>query len=166
MINQSPIKMRAVTLTEVIVVIVIIGIVASILGTVLRQVTLSYQMQEMNNETAWQARIALFRIERELGEATEIVSGSSTTSLNFTSPQTGNTVIYQRVGTALTRQENGGTSRALAEHVTGFTVGGLNSSFASTSTLSEIRCVTIALTVSYRGQTIPLNSVVCPRNLL
>ncbi|MDF1654134.1 MAG: type II secretion system protein [Coxiellaceae bacterium] len=153
-------KMRGVTMIELIIVIVLVGAVAGILGTVLQQITSSYQIQRQTAEAGWQARLALFRMERELAEATSLTGSTSSTVLSFVSPQDNSTVNYSRTGNDLYRG-----SSIIARNISSFSVGGLTTAFASTSTVSEMHCVTLALTISFEQQTIPLSSVVCPRNL-
>ncbi|MDF1795213.1 MAG: prepilin-type N-terminal cleavage/methylation domain-containing protein [Coxiellaceae bacterium] len=160
MIKYPNKKIRGVTLVELIIVIVLIGIVAGIMGTIFRQVANTYTIQKQISETSWQARLALFRMERELTEAINLTSSTSSTLLSFVSPQDGSTVNYSRTGTVLYRGNS-----PIARNVSAFSVGGLNSSFVSTSTVSEIHCVTLDLSISHDNQTIPLSTTVCPRNL-
>ena len=160
MIKYLAKKMRAVTLRELIIVIVLIGIVAGILGTILRQISSTYLMQKQVTEAGWQARLALFRMERELTEATSLTGSTSSTVLSFVSPQDNATVNYSRTGTILYRG-----NYPIVRNVSAFTVGGLNKSFVATSTVSEMHCVTLALTITYEQNTIPLSTTVCPRNL-
>ena len=152
-------KQLAVTLVELIIAITLTGIVAGILGTIMRQVSTNYIIARDVNETNWQTRLALFRLERELGETTGLVSATSS-QLKFTSGQDGTTTTYDRSSTQLQRN-----STTLADHISALTFTLLNSSFGTTTSLTDTRCIDINLTVTNENQTTPLTTVVCPRNL-
>ncbi len=151
---------RAVTLIEMIIAITLVGIVAGILGSLMHQMTLTYVVAQNSNEISWQTRLALFRFERELGETTALISGSSPTKLRFASGQDGTTIEYKRYGTNLAR--NG---VVIAQHVTALAFSELDQNFNSTSTLNQVRCINISMTLNFENQTSPLATTVCPRNL-
>lgn len=152
---------RAVTLIEMIIAITLVGIVAGILGTIMHQTTNTYLIAQNTDEISWQARLALFRLERELGDAISINS-TNAGSLVFTSGQDGSTVTYTKTnnGTTLTRN-----NVSLVQHVSALSFGYLGSTFVSTNQSNNVRCITISLTISYENQTAPLSTTVCPRNL-
>ncbi len=152
-------KQLAVTLVELIIAITLTGIVAGILGTIMKQVSTNYIVARDINETNWQTRLALFRLERELGNTIGLVSVSAST-LQFLSGQDGSTITYSRSGTQLQRSSTG-----LANHISALSFSKLNSSLGTATTLASTRCISITLTVTNENQTTPLSSTVCPRNL-
>lgn len=152
-------KHRGVTLVEMIIAITLVGIVSGILGSVWLQLSNTNALNRTIVDTTWQARMALFRMEREFGRCTALASGTSFTSLRFIDAD-GSTVIYQRSGNTLTR--NG---VQLANHISAFSISGLDNNFATTVAPASVRCININLTVSNQNITTALASSVCPRNL-
>lgn len=152
---------RAVTMVELILAITLTGIVAGILGTIMLQISRTYTLAHQTADVSWQVRLALWRMERELGETTGIVTGTNTNQLRFSSGQNGSTISYGKSGTNLVRD-----GVALTSHVSALSFSGLDSSLATTTSISAMRCININATISYQNQTTPLSTTVCPRNLL
>jgi prepilin-type N-terminal cleavage/methylation domain-containing protein len=151
-------NVKAFTLIEVIVCLVLVGIMAAIAGMGLVKITEGYIFAKQNAETAQKAQIAIARIVKELSAVCPPTSTSgclgitakSDTSVTYTRLQ-GTAPVTNTInlsGTTVQIQVGTGTAFApLIENVTGFTLAYLDAAGAVTATLANIRRIDIALTV-------------------
>jgi prepilin-type N-terminal cleavage/methylation domain-containing protein len=141
---------KAFTLIEVIVSLVLIGILATIAGMGLVQITQGYVFAKQNAETAQKVQIAMARIVKELGIATTITA-AGTNSVTFMRPESATTSITNTIelsgGAVQIRINNGGAS-TLIDNVTAFDLAIFDAAGNSTTTAANIRRVDITLTVS------------------
>jgi prepilin-type N-terminal cleavage/methylation domain-containing protein len=154
------------SLVELIVVVVVLGIVASMGAVVIRDGMLGYLRGREITSADWQGRLALERIARELRDAapssagvaniTAASCGSSTfafSDINATS------ISYTQSTTTLLR--NG---QPLADNVTGLRFYCLQSNVQATTTPSEVYYVTVSMVVSTENTSATYRSTVKPRN--
>jgi prepilin-type N-terminal cleavage/methylation domain-containing protein len=131
---------KAFTLIEVIVSLVLIGILATIAGMGLVQITQGYVFAKQNSETAQKAQIAMARIVKELG-AVNTINSTSSTSVTYTRPgPVTNTIALS--GTTVTLN-----TIPLIDNVTAFALDRFDAANNSTTTAANIRRVDITLTV-------------------
>lgn len=78
---------KAFTLIEVIASMVLMGILVTIVGLGLVQISKGYNFARQNSETVQKVQIAMARIVKELGAATSI-SAATATSITYTRPTT------------------------------------------------------------------------------
>lgn len=160
---------RGFTLIEFVVVIVILGLIASVGSQMLVQGFKSQNSSRDITVSDWQARIILERISRELqwirsNRAADLTI-SPTTSITFIDAD-GDTVIYALSGTSLTRQENGGTAQVLADNVSALTFSYQDSSVATTATVTSVRYITVDFTITQGDVLRSYKTTVFPRNFI
>ncbi len=142
---------NAFTLIEVIVSLVLLGILATIVGIGLVQVTKGYVFSKENSASAQKVQIAMTRIVKELGAATVITAatehsvsyaraGMSTATIMLT----GN--LVQISGTYLPATNLPATT--LLDKVTDLTLTYFDAAGAAPATTAEIRRIDITLTVT------------------
>ena len=152
------------TLVELIVVIVVLGIIASMGAIVVRDGMLGYLRGREITSADWQARVALERMTRELRDAAAIAAGSCD---NSTSPFTFaysdiNAVQISYSLSAATLQRNG---QPLADNVTGLHFYCLqNDGQTYTTTPAAVYYVTVSMVVSTTNANATYRSTVRPRN--
>jgi MSHA biogenesis protein MshO len=153
------------SLVELIVVIVVLGIVASMGATVVRDGILGYLSGREITNADWQGRLALERMTRELRNiASPNISNIAATSCgNSTfafSDITGTQISYTQSTTTLMR--NG---QPLADNVTGLRFYCLDSTVQPTTMPSNVYYVTVSMVVSTANTSASYRSTVRPRNL-
>jgi len=153
------------SLVEVIVVIVVLGIVASMGAVVVRDGILGYLRGREITGADWQGRLALERITRELRTiASPNYSNIAATSCGGStfafSDATATPISYTQSTTTLLR--NG---QPLADNVTGLRFYCLTSTVQPTATLSDVYYVTVSMVVSTANTSASYRSTVRPRNL-
>lgn len=164
--RYSILRQLGFTLVELIVVIVVLGIVASMGAIVVRDGMLGYLRGREITSADWQGRLALERITRDLRDVAPPVNGVA----NITAASCGSTtfafsdinaaqISYSQSGTTLTR--NG---QPLADNVTGLRFYCLTSNVQPTTTLSAVNYVTISMIVSTANTAATYRSTVKPRN--
>ena len=153
------------SLVEVIVVIVVLGIVASIGVTVLRDGVLGYLRGQEITSADWQGRLAFERITRELrGIAAPNYSNISATSCGTStfafSDVTGAQISYTQNTTTLLR--NG---QPLADNVSGLRFYCLQDDGQTYSTAaSAVYYVSVSMVVTTANTNATYRSTVKPRN--
>jgi prepilin-type N-terminal cleavage/methylation domain-containing protein len=152
------------SLIELIVVIVVLGIVASMGAMVLRDGILGYLRGREITSADWQGRLALERMTRELRDVaspnySNIAATSCGTSTFAFSDINATPISYTQSTTTLLR--NG---QPLADNVTGLSFYCLTSTVQPTTTLSNVYYVTVSMVVSTANTSATYRSTVMPRN--
>lgn len=152
------------SLVELIVVIVVLGIVASMGAIVVRDGMLGYLRGREITSADWQGRLALERITRELRDAAAIAAGScdnSTSPFTFAYSDINAVPISYSQSTA-TLWRNG---QPLADNVTGLHFYCLQSDGKTyTTTPSAVYYITVSMVVSTPNTYASYRSTVKPRS--
>src|SRR3989339_416718 len=148
------------TILEVVVVIIIIGIVASVIGPILyistKAANTQYEISNVTNE----GRVAVLRIARELRmmrTTDDLVMGAN--SITF-SDVDGSTITYSLSGENLMRN-----SQALANHVTALSFTYQDADGAATAIAANVRYITVFITLMENKVTSSLQDTVFLRNV-
>jgi prepilin-type N-terminal cleavage/methylation domain-containing protein len=154
------------SLVELIVVIVVLGIIASMGAVVVRDGMLGYLRGREITSADWQGRLALERISRELrdiappaGGVANITNASCGSSTFAFSDINAAQISYAQSTTTLMR--NG---QPLADNVSGLRFYCLQSNVQATVTPAAVYYVTVSMTVSTANTGITYRSTVKPRN--
>ena len=148
------------SLVELIVVVVVLGIVASMGAIVIRDGMLGYLRGREITSADSQGRLALERITRELRDAAAIAAGSCDTSAFAYSDIDATPISYTQSITTLLR--NG---QPLADNVTGLRFYCLQSDGQTyTTTPSAVYYVTISMIVSTANTSATYRATVKPRS--
>lgn len=163
-------KKNGFTLVELVIVIVIIGITASIVGFMLLGTVKAWTFKFNRNDILWDGRLALDRMTREIRAVKDSTSVTTASAAQFRFSDTGNKdITYSLSSTNLNRDENG-TANLLAENVSALTFTYYNSSDAVipspavSPSATDIRRVRINLTLTKNGQNIYLQSDASTKN--
>jgi prepilin-type N-terminal cleavage/methylation domain-containing protein len=159
------------TLIEIIVVIVIIGILATIAATIIMQGVSMYSVGESRSNALYQARFAMERMSREIREI------RSNTAADIPA-MTGTTLLYNDInglqlgfrlnaGNIERTEDNGTTWQTLAINITGpggniFTY--LDNTGAVTASESSLWLVQIQVTATQGTESINMQTTVHPMN--
>lgn len=149
------------TLIEMLMVIVILSIILTVGGVLLGAGFSGGFATHEGTYSGSNARVAFERMSEELKEARSPTVGDLTpnaNSITFTKID-GSTVTYSLSGTSLLRN-----SQVLADYETALTFTYLTSNNITTTDATQVRCIVISTTVSYKNTTLPLQTAVCPRN--
>lgn len=152
------------SLVEVIVVMVVLGIVASMGAMVLRDGILGYLRGREITSADWQGRLALERITRELRDVaspnySNIAATSCGTSTFAFSDINATPISYTQSTTTLLR--NG---QPLADNVTGLGFYCLQSNVQPTTVPANVYYITVSMIVSTANTSATYRSTVMPRN--
>lgn len=149
------------TIIEFVIVIAIFGIIATIAGPLIYQLSrLTLQQYEISNVSG-QARIALERMSKDLRE----IRSTSTSDLQIASNQitfvdiNGNTITYQLSGSTLLRN-----SQPLADSVTAFNLTYQKNDGTVALVAADVRYITISMTISENNTTETLQHTIFIRN--
>ena len=152
------------SLVELIVVIVVLGIIASMGAIVVRDGMLGYLRGREITSADWQGRLALERITRELRDAAAIAVGSCDNSISpftFAYSDINAAQISYTLNTS-TLQRNG---QPLADNVTGLHFYCLqNNGQTYTTAPAAVYYVTVSMIVSTANTSATYRSTVKPRN--
>lgn len=154
-------KKSGFTLIEVILVILILGIVISVGGTLMG---FGFKGGFASKDSIYAASIARVSIERMSFDLLSARNATTTdltpnaNSITFVTTDDA-TVSYSLSGTNLMRN-----TKILANYVTALNFTYLDQVFATTVIATNVRCVVINMTVNYNSNIINLTSTVCPRN--
>jgi len=165
--RSSFLRQLGFTLVELVVVIVVLGIIASMGAVVLRDGMLGYLRGREITSADWQGRLALERITRELrdvapssGGTVNIANTSCNSSTFAFSDIEAAPISYTQSTTTLLR--NG---QPLADNVTGLRFYCLQSDGQTYSTIpSAVYYVTISMVVSTPNSSSAYRSTVRPRS--
>lgn len=169
--NALKFRIRAFTLIEMVIVIVIMGIVFVIASNFLNIGFKGYQQGKALSSLSSKASVAMMRMNRDLENAIGF-SSTQNSSLTFTtagadstSPYAPKVVTYALSGTNLTRTEGSGSAVVLCDEVSSLSFDYYNSSMGAAPNAATTRAVTITLNVQSSSNTVSLINTVYPRNL-
>ena len=154
-------KNKGMTLIEVIIVIVLLGIVGAV-GSYALQAGLESQVTNQSIiEANWQTLNNLEKMTRQIRaiRSSADITTATSTQLVFTGSD-GNSYTYLLSGTNLLL--NGST---FMTGVSSLTFSYLDENAAVTTTLASIRYINIALTISQNNATYNIQTSIYPRNL-
>jgi type II secretory pathway pseudopilin PulG len=161
-----------ITLIELVITMVLIGIIAYIVATALSTGIKAYFVTDLRKEALDQARIAMERMAREIRNVRDNTSITAADADTFTFTDTDGTLItFELSGTNLMRNTNtlsvGISSLAGAPFTTGiFAYVMADGTITQTpAPLSAIRGIKIGLKSTVQTETVELYSEVWPRNL-
>lgn len=149
------------TLVEMIVVIAILSIILSTGAVFLTTGLKGNFATEDSAYTSYNARAALLRMSDDIREARSPTAADlapNTNSITFTTIN-GDTITYSLSGTNLMRN-----SQILASNTTALSFTYLTDINTTTTNPVLVRCIVVATTTYYKNFTLPLQTVICPRN--
>lgn len=166
---------RGVTLIEMVMSIVIIGIVAFVVGDSIIMGMKAYLTADERVEALQKGRYTLERIEREVRNSIQISNATATaTTLCFEGITDATVVSFRYSGTQVTREELGGGLPAcpgaggtvLADGITAFAFSYLQNSGVAEATPSALtRRIAASLTSTTGGESMDMRTEIYPRNI-
>ena len=158
------------TLIELVVVISVVGIISTIVGSMLLGTIKAWTFKFNRNDILWDSRLAIDRMTREIRTIRNTTSVTTASSSQFRFIDAGNNdITYSMSSTNLNRTENG-AANLLAENVSSlvFTYYDTNGNTIAVPTVSpaatNIRRVRINLTLTKNGENVYLRSEASTRN--
>ena len=158
------------TLIELVIVITIVGIAASIIGAILLGAIDAWTFKFNRNDILWDGRLAIDRMTREIRTIKDSASVTTASSAQFRFIDAGNKdITYSLSSTNLNRTEDG-AANLLAENVSSFAFTYYDASDtvisvpAVSPSATDIRRVRINLTLTKNGQNVYLQSDASPKN--
>lgn len=137
-------KQRGFTLIEFVMVIVLMGIIASVAAGILAEGLNNLLISRKLTDANWQGQFALERMIRDIRfvRSSSDITTSTASEFAFTDIN-GNSIDYKLTGTSLVQG-----SQTLADGISGLTFTYYDKNGASGATGSAIRYVTISLNVT------------------
>ena len=152
------------TLTEIIMVIVIIGIIASISSAFILAVSDSWLFNRADRDVVFSARLTMNRMVREIRQATDTNSISTFTSTEFEFvDQNGVTINFQQSGSSLNRNSDELTNKL--QNPGGLTFTYLDSAGGVAAVNTNIRLVRIKLVLTFGDSNVTIQSLSKLRNI-
>ncbi|GGI85144.1 prepilin-type N-terminal cleavage/methylation domain-containing protein [Legionella impletisoli] len=139
-------KAKGYTLIEMVIGIVLLGIVSATAGLFLTEAFRSYFAAKPILKVAGKANIAADALMREIKSA-ESISAIGSNSMSFVNQQ-GQSIVINLSGGNLSRSVNGGTAYTLCSGITGLTFSYFDASLGTTASASNVRFVTLAMTIA------------------
>lgn len=154
-------KTKAFTLIEIIIVIVIVGILASISAPMIYKAAQASTQEYNVSNVSGQARLALTRMVRELrmirsNSASDLTMGAD--QITFTTVD-GQTITYLLSGTTLMRN-----SQALANDISALSFTYQDGAGETTAVVGDIRYITISLTATSDDSSVSVQDTIFLRN--
>jgi len=168
-IRSSIASQRGFTLVELIVVIVVLGTVASMGAIVVRDGMLGYLRGREITSADWQGRLALERITRELrdvaapGSANIDPSSCGSPGFSFVDIAS-NQISYSLVSSTLWRIDSPLLSQPLADNVSGLRFYCLQSDVQATTVPSNVYYITVSMILATTNTSATYRSTVKPRS--
>lgn len=161
-------KTRGVTLIEIILVIVIIGISASVIGPMLLNATKSANIAYTLNQLDTQGRFAIARIREDIRN-TETLNNSSTNSIINFETVSGDSISYTITPSQYISRTDNGITGDLASNVSNLSFSYFDRNGAEITSISESNVNTIAyvrpaFTLSLDGHSVQFRSTIFLRN--
>jgi len=158
------------TLIELVVVILVIGIAAGVVGYVLMAAADAWTFKFNRADLLWDGRLAMNRMVREIREVKRATNVTTASASQFRFTNVGDLdITYDLSSTDLNRTEDS-TANVLAENVSSLTFTYYDSSGATIATpivspsTTDIHRVRINLTLTKSGENVYLQSDSRPRN--
>ena len=129
--------------------ITLIGILSAAATSLLTQGFKSYFTAKTLVDTLNQVAMASNGLMRELKNGSSL-SNIDTTTFSFVN-QTGQSIVINLSGTTLTRSVNGGTAQPLCKNVSNLIFSYYDQTLTSTATASNVRLITMQLTMNNSG---------------
>jgi len=163
-------RSKGFTLIELVIVIMVIGVIAGVVGYVLLTTVDAWTFKFNRSDLLWDGRLAVNRMVREIREVKRAanVTTASASQFRFTDVSDVD-IIYSRRSTDLNRTADG-TANVLAENVSSLTFTYYDSSGNTIAAPvvspgnTDIRRVRINLTFTKNGENVYLQSDSVPRN--
>ena len=169
------IRVQGLTLVEMVIVIVLVGIVFGIGGMLLTQVFRAYFEEQDISGGDWQAKLALERATRELrairsATATDFAIPASPSEIRFVDTD-GNNVCFYLSGATLMRAENPPTQscgttnpQQLADNISSLGFTYWTNTGVATAAVASVYYVTMEVQVARGDYTGSFRATVRPRN--
>lgn len=139
-------KQAGFTLVELVIVMVLIGVVATISSLMIAQGVGGSQGAKREDAIAWNARIPMARMAREIREANpDSIITATVTQFSFIDA-TGTTITYTLVGTELYRD-----AQLIADDITIFAFLYYDETGAAAATTADIRYVLFGIQLTIDG---------------
>jgi prepilin-type N-terminal cleavage/methylation domain-containing protein len=164
---------RGVTLIELVLVIIIVGVVGTVVGSILLYGSNAYVQVDTRKDALAEARLGMEIMEREIRQirsrtAADILTNAAT-NLQFNDVRNYR-IQYQLVGSQINRSETPPASPTatgvLVGNVQSLTFTYLDSTDTATGSPTAIWTVRIDLQVRVGNETVTLRSLVHPRNFI
>lgn len=153
------------TLIEMVIVIVILGIIASMSSQLLMQGLNTFTTGENIVNANWQGQIAIERMSRDISLIRSPTDISNIASNNFAfTDVNNNTLTYSLSGTDLVLTQNG-SNVILARGIQSLTFTYFDKTGASTGTASSVRLIGVSINVTGNNVNYTLSTMIYPRNL-
>lgn len=158
---MKKIKIDGFTLIELVIVIIITGILAASITSLISQGSIAYLTAQNITDADWQARLAIERMVRDIRaiRSSADISTASATQLTFTDFG-GTSISYTLSGTSLLRN-----SQILADGISALSFTYYDENGASGASAITLRYVKIALTITQKNTNFQIITMVNPRNL-
>lgn len=161
---------KGLSLLEMILVIMVIGVLAVAISPVLRGIVHAYNRSTVINEEYQAARIGLNRMLNEIRMIPDFASILNSTSgyIRFQDFD-GNTISYLEEGSRIWRNQNGVAWRRLVENVSSFSITyyDLDGNIVNTPTMAEHYArIEINMGIRLLGQSANFSGEVSPRNIM
>ncbi|MDD5668977.1 MAG: prepilin-type N-terminal cleavage/methylation domain-containing protein [Candidatus Omnitrophica bacterium] len=165
-------RARGVTIIELIMVIVIVGLITAVSGMYIKETVDLWRFLSFRNELVNEGRMALMKMAREIRQIKNHSSISVANSSQITFTDINNHVISYQLSNGNLVRTYDGVSNTLADRVTALTFIYYNSANAvltplplDSSSRANIYRLDVSFTMRAGSQTKILNTQVYPRNL-
>lgn len=157
------------TLIELVIVMIILAVIATIGATVLYQAFVSYRHNQDLVELTWKARTAIHDLSDELMSVSSFKNFTPAASQIAFRNIWGESILYHLDGVNELLNRN---TKVLADHISTLQFSYYDENnqpitdFGDLAEIEKIRCIKMQITVHQNSVNIPIQTVVCPRNFL